>query len=136
MPLPDALAVDIAERFGIGPAAGPLLREALALMNYGQDGVAGFLDRLRRSGLGAAVSSWGGRPDAEALNGARLEEVLGTTLLCGIAGRVGLDREITGQALGYAIPRLIGSLDANGAAIKVDFHRVEFQLAHRSQGLR
>ncbi|MEP6687939.1 MAG: YidB family protein [Gemmatimonadales bacterium] len=61
MGLFDGLGTELSSRFGLGDKAGPLLSALLSLItDSDKGGLAGFLDRLRRGGLGDQVASWVG----------------------------------------------------------------------------
>jgi OmpA-OmpF porin, OOP family len=110
----DALIDDMASRFGLGSNAAPLVREGLALITGGQGGIAGFLDRLRKSGLSSQVSSWLGPTSPQAFAAPDLERVIGGSALGGIASRLGLGQPLVTTALAYGVPKLIGLLAPNG----------------------
>ncbi len=110
----DALTDDLAQRFGLGAAAGPLVGEALVLIISSRGGIGGFLETLRSAGLSAEVASWLGHADAAPLTAHETERVLGPSVLGGIANRLGLTPASISAALGYAVPRLIGVVTPNG----------------------
>ena len=110
----DALIDDVASRFGLGANAGPLIREVLAGVTGSPGGVNGFLNTLKSSGLAPEVASWLGHSDAAGLTGQQIERALGSTMLGGIASRLGLGSGIVSTAVGYALPKLIGLLTPGG----------------------
>jgi outer membrane protein OmpA-like peptidoglycan-associated protein/uncharacterized protein YidB (DUF937 family) len=114
MALFDTLVGDIAGRFGLGASAGPLLREVLTLVTGSPGGIGGFLDKLRSAGLGSETASWLGRADAPALSGQQVDRALGSTVLGGIASRLGLTASAVSTAVGYILPRVIGALTPGG----------------------
>ena len=75
----------------------------------------GFLDKLTSAGLGPEAASWLGRPNAGPIAAERVERALGATALSGIASRVGLDQGVVSNALGYALPKIVGLLTPGGA---------------------
>ena len=79
----DALTDDLAQRFGLGAAAGPLVGEALVLIISSRGGIGGFLETLRSVGLSAEVASWLGHADAAPLTAHETERVLGPSVLGG-----------------------------------------------------
>ena len=85
MPDFETLIEDLAGRLGLGAAARPLTREGVALLFNGRGGLSGLLDRFRTAGLSSVVSSWIGGTNAAALPAAKIEEVLGTDVVSGIA---------------------------------------------------
>ena len=114
MALFDALIDDIASRFGLGANAAPLVREILGLVVNRPQGLSGFIDRLKSAGLGSEVASWLGNGDAAALPTQLVESLLGSTLLSGLAGKLGLSSSIVAPALAYIVPKLIGLLTPGG----------------------
>ena len=110
----DVLIDDMARRFGLGASAGPLVREALAVIVGSQGGVGAFLENLKSTGLASQVSSWLGHADAAPLTAQETERALGPNVPAGIANRLGLAPAAVSTALGYAIPRLVGLLTPNG----------------------
>ncbi len=114
MALFDALIDDLAHRLGLGGAAAPLVREALALIVGGDGGIAGFLDLFKRAGLGAIASSWLGITNPASLSTSELEAALGAPAIDTIAHRLGIALPATTTALGYALPKLVGLLTPQG----------------------
>lgn len=123
MALFDSLIDDIAGRFGLGPAAKPLLRETLELVLDSPDGLNGFIARLTTAGLGSVVQSWLGATDAAPLSTQQMETAFSPSVLSGVADRLGLNGSIVTTAIGYALPRVIGLLTPGGvvpAALPAD----------------
>ena len=114
MALFDALIDDIASRFGLGANATPLVREILHLVLNRPQGLSGFIDRLKSAGLGSEVASWLGNGDAAALPTHLVESLLGSTLLSGLASKLGLSSSLVAPALAYIVPKLIGLLTPGG----------------------
>ncbi len=110
----DTLIDDMAQRFGLGANAGPLVREALTLITGSQGGIGGFLNLFKTAGLSSDVASWVGHSNAAPLAAQQIEKVLGASALGGIASRLGLGQAAVSTALGYAVPKLIGLLTPNG----------------------
>lgn len=113
MPLFDNLIKDIGTRFDLGPKAGPLIQELIGLIGGQQNGVAGFLNKFRTAGLNSEVESWLGKTDGTSLSAPQMEQALGGSI-GDIAGKLGLNRNIVGAALGYALPKVIGMLTPGG----------------------
>ncbi|MEO7986043.1 MAG: YidB family protein, partial [Gemmatimonadales bacterium] len=79
MALLDGLVTEVADRFGLGAKAGPLVSGLLASLTDGQQGgIAGFLDRFRQAGLGNLVNSWIGHGGNSTLAPEQLDQALGT----------------------------------------------------------
>jgi OOP family OmpA-OmpF porin len=115
MALFDGLIGEVANKYGLGPQADSLVREVVNLITAGPGGLAGFLDKLKTSGLASEVASWiegSGAPQVPAPR--VLESVLGLPVIQGIAGRVGLSADVASGALGYAIPRVVRLLTPGG----------------------
>jgi|SRR6516165_8999758 OOP family OmpA-OmpF porin len=116
MALFEGLIGEVANKYGIGPQADSLVREVVNLITAGPGGLAGFLDKLKTSGLTSEVASWiGGSGEPQVLAPRVLESVLGLPVIQGIAGRVGLSADTASAALGYAIPRAVRLLTPGGA---------------------
>ena len=90
MTIIDNAVDDIASRFGLGAKSGQLVQEVVGLMTGTPGVVGGFIDKFRSAGLGNEVTSWLGRSDGSALSGSAVEGVLGSSVLGGIASRLGL----------------------------------------------
>ena len=116
MALFDALISDVASKFNLGNKAGPLLAEALRFMtDSNTGGLAGFIDRFRKAGLGDLVTSWiGGGGAGRALTSPQLESAVGADWLGRVASRLGLGNSVVTSALAYAVPKLIGLLTPDG----------------------
>jgi OmpA-OmpF porin, OOP family len=110
----DAVVGDVANQFGLGASAGPLVRELLNMITGSPGGLGGFLDKFKSAGLSSELGSWLGRADAPALSAQQVDSVLGSNALTGIASRLGLGGPIVASAVGYALPKLIGALTPGG----------------------
>jgi OmpA-OmpF porin, OOP family len=114
MALFDGLINDIAARFGLGPSAGPLVREILNTVTSSPGGIGGFLDRLKSAGLSSEIASWLGHSNAAPLSADQLTRAVGSAALGGIASRLGLGTSIVSTAAAYVLPKLIGMLTPGG----------------------
>ena len=110
----DTLIDDLAKRYGLGANAGPVVKEALAMITNYPGGLGGFLERLRSAGLASDVASWLGNSNAGPIAAGEVERALGATALGGIASRLGLPQSAVSGALGYALPKIIGLLTPGG----------------------
>lgn len=115
MSLFEPLIAELAGKFGLGARAAPFAREIVHLVVGGPGGFAGFLDRVRASGLGAELLSWLGNSHAAPLASAQVENLFGAATLSGIAHRLGLGESLTAEATGFALPKLVGLLTPGGA---------------------
>ena len=110
----DALIDDVAQRFGLGASAGPLVREGLTLITGVPGGLGGFLNLFKSAGLSSDVASWLGKSTAAPLAAQQIEKVLGASAIGSIATRLGLGQAAVSSALGYGIPKMIGLLTPGG----------------------
>lgn len=110
----DALIDDVAQRFGLGANAGPLIREGLTLITGVPGGLGGFLNLFKAAGLSSAVTSWLGQSNAAPLAAEQIEKVLGASAIGSIATRLGLGQAAVSGALAYGLPKLVGLLTPNG----------------------
>ena len=114
MAILDNVIEDVGSRFGLGPKAGPLLREVVQLITGSPGGIGGFIEKFRSAGLGSQVATWLGRSDGAELTPPQVEQALGSTVLSGIANRVGLGSGVVGTAIGYLLPKVIGQMTPGG----------------------
>jgi outer membrane protein OmpA-like peptidoglycan-associated protein/uncharacterized protein YidB (DUF937 family) len=111
----DSIIDDVGNRFGLGPHAGSLLREVVQLITGSPGGIGGFIEKFRSAGLGSQVATWLGRTDGAALTASQVENALGSSVLGGIASRLGLGGSAVGTAIGYLLPKVIGQMTPGGA---------------------
>ena len=79
----------VAGKFGLGEKAALLLSEILSLITDEYNGgLSGFLDRMRRAGLGELVESWVRLGPNNPINESELERALGSQVIGNIASRV------------------------------------------------
>ena len=114
MAILDNVIEDVGSRFGLGSNAGPLLREVVQLITGTPGGIGGFIDKFRSAGLASQVGSWLGRSDGAVLTGPQVEQALGSSVLGGIASRLGLAGGVVGTAIGYLLPKVIGQMTPGG----------------------
>src|SRR4051812_1726460 len=115
----DGIITDVAERFGLGAAARPLVQELLGLITEGPGGLAGFIEKLHASGFGRQVTAWLNRADgpglsAGTLSGQNVEQLFGTAAISGIASRIGIARDVAGSTIGQILPRILATLAPGG----------------------
>jgi OmpA-OmpF porin, OOP family len=106
----DALIGDISGRFGLGPNAGPLVREVLNMVTARPGGIGGFLDKAKSAGLGTEATSWLGHADAPALSVQQVSRAVDPGTINAMASKLGLGATTVSSAIGYTLPKLIGSL--------------------------
>jgi uncharacterized protein YidB (DUF937 family) len=114
MPTLDSVIEDTASRLGLGPKAGQLVREVVQMITGSPGGISGSIEKFRSAGFGPQVASWLGRTDGAVLTGPQVEQALGSSVLGGIANRLGLGGGVTGTAIGYLLPKLIGLMTPGG----------------------
>ena len=110
----DGLIREVADRFGLGPQAGALVREVLRFVSETPGGIAGFLDKFRNAGLAGLVTSWVGKTDNQPLSVTQLEAAVGTGALDGIARKLGLAKSVIAPAAAFLIPKIIDMLTPDG----------------------
>jgi OmpA-OmpF porin, OOP family len=111
----DDVTDEVESRFGLGSKSGPLLRELVQLITGSSGGIAGFIEKFSAAGFGAQVASWLGRTDGAVLSAPEVERALGSDVLGGIAGRLGVAVGVVGTAIGYLLPKVIGQMTPGGA---------------------
>ena len=114
MALFDELIADVRVRFSLGPKAEALLQELLLLIRDHPDGLDGFLDQFRSAGFKGQVASWLGGGEGAALSGLQVEKTLGRGVVAAIAAKLALPAGVAGDAIGYALPKLVGRLAPGG----------------------
>ena len=118
MALFDELIADLGSRFGFGEKAEALLKELVGLIKDHPDGLAGFLNQFKTAGYGEQVASWVGDSDGAPLSSAQVEKTLGHGVVAAIARKLALDTGAAGEAIGYALPKLVGVLTPDGIVPK------------------
>jgi outer membrane protein OmpA-like peptidoglycan-associated protein/uncharacterized protein YidB (DUF937 family) len=111
----DELTDDIAERFDLGPKAPALVQEVLGLISAQPEGIGGFLNKVEAADLEEKVASWVGSPYPMALSVVEVKKALGAEAIKTIAKNAGLTENFACKVLGYAIPKIISLLAADGA---------------------
>ena len=87
------------------------MREVVNLITAGPGGLAGFLDKLKTSGLASEVASWIEGSGAPRVLAPRvLESVFGLPVIQGIAGGVGLSADMASAALVKTITSVLAEL--------------------------
>lgn len=114
-PMFDVLLKDLAQRFGLGDQARPLLGLLLALIfDPRRGGFPGFVDQLRRGGAGDQSVSWIGRGENRPISSAEVEQALGLELLDWLAGKLNLQRGTLTTALTAMLPGVVDKLTPDG----------------------
>jgi outer membrane protein OmpA-like peptidoglycan-associated protein/uncharacterized protein YidB (DUF937 family) len=116
MALFDSLVNEVAQKFGLGDKASPLLSALLSLMTNEQSGgLVGFINRFKQAGLGDLVSSWISTGANQPLTENQLESALGIDTIGRLASKSGISNTLATTALAYMIPKVIDYLTPNGA---------------------
>ena len=115
MALLDTVISDVATKFGLGSSATALVREVLTLVVGSPGGFSGFLNRVRSAGLGTELMSWIGNQQAAPMLHTQVEKLFGSTVLSGIAQKLGLGNSVVSTATAFLLPKLIGVLTPGGS---------------------
>jgi outer membrane protein OmpA-like peptidoglycan-associated protein/uncharacterized protein YidB (DUF937 family) len=115
MALLDTVISEVAGKFGLGSSATALVREVLTLVVGSPGGFGGFLNRVKSAGLGTELMSWLGNAQAAPLLHTQVEKLFGSTVLSGIAQKLGLGDSVVSTATAFLLPKLIGVLTPGGS---------------------
>ena len=114
----DGLTKDIAERFDLGLKAPALVQEVLGLIFPQPENFGVFLAKVKAAGLEEKAASWFGSPYPMALSVPEVKQVLDAKIIKTIAANAGVTEDFANKILGYAIPKIISHLAAEGALPK------------------
>src|SRR5262249_12134869 len=105
------------QRFGLHGKARSLISLLVsAIVDSKAGGVAGFLDRLRETGLDTVADRMLGRSDTTPLTLVQLEQALGgDRALHRLASDVGMSESTVASAAGFLLPKIIGTLTPMGS---------------------
>jgi uncharacterized protein YidB (DUF937 family) len=78
-------------------------------------GISGLMDKFNQAGLSDTFSSWVGTGENKAIQPDQLQQILGSDVVAGIAGKVGLDAKTVLPLLSQFLPKIIDKLTPNGA---------------------
>ena len=106
MALLDKVISEVAAKFGLGSSATALVREILTLVVDSPGGFGGFLNRVKSAGLGTELTTWVGNPNAAPLLHTQVEKIFGSTVLSGVAQKLGLGDSVVSTATGFLLPKL------------------------------
>jgi outer membrane protein OmpA-like peptidoglycan-associated protein/uncharacterized protein YidB (DUF937 family) len=109
------LTDEIAAQFDLGPEADALVQYVLGHIAAERRGVDGFLDKFKNAGLEAEAESWLGGRGGVPLSVRQVKKALGAEVIKEAAKTLGVPQGFASKLLGYAIPRIIGLLTADGA---------------------
>lgn len=112
MALFDNLQDEVADKFQLGDKAGALLSALVDLITSG--GLASFLDKFRRVGLGEIAETWVSRGANTPLSVQQTEDALGTETINTLASKAGLSSNVATSALAFMIPAVVDLLTPDG----------------------
>jgi uncharacterized protein YidB (DUF937 family) len=90
-----------------------MLESVMSLITQ-HGGLSGFLDKLKGSGLGDAVSSWVSTGENRAVSGDQITSALGGDTVAQIAAKLGTSKENVSALLSKYLPMVINHLTPNG----------------------
>ncbi len=114
----DGLTKDIAERFDLGLKAPALVQEVSGLISPQPENFGVFLAKVKAAGLEEKAVSWFSRPYPMALSVPEVKQVLDAKIIKTIAANAGVTEDFANKILGYAIPKIISHLAAEGVLAK------------------
>ena len=100
-------------------ASDPRLLQAVTgmLANEGEHGgLGGLMAKFQQAGLGDVIGSWIGSGQNQAISGDQLHQVLGSSAVSELAGKLGIDVGTTTSQLTQLLPELINHLTPQGQA--------------------
>ncbi len=87
------------------------------LSNHGEvGGLTGLVEKFNQAGMGDLVGSWIGHGENLPISAGQISSVLGSDVVAGIAGRLGVDPERAAGQLSQMLPGLIDKLTPHGVA--------------------
>lgn len=115
----DTLIREAGTRFGLGDKATPLLQMLLAYMtNSDTGGLAGFVEKFKRAGLGAMATSWlGGTGAAQSITPTQVDQLMGGSggLISALTSKLGITAPTATSALSFLLPAVMGKLTPGGS---------------------
>ncbi len=111
----DSIISEVAEKFGLGDKAGPLVGALLSMITSSEGGgLAGFISKFTGAGMGDLVNSWISTGDSHPISENQLNSVLGGDAISGIADKVGIPSSLASSALAFLLPSVISKLTPDG----------------------
>lgn len=111
----DSIIAEADRKFNLSGKAGTLLSALLALMtDRNGGGLAGFLQKFERAGLGETAASWTNTGANTQVSSEQLESALGADALKQIANQAGTDYETATSAAAFMTPRIVDALTPDG----------------------
>jgi uncharacterized protein YidB (DUF937 family) len=112
MALFDSVLTAAEARFKLGEKGAPLVNALVSLIET--EGLARFLERFRRAGLGRVADSWVSAGANTALSPHQLEDALDKETLQNLAKQAGMPVETATPALASMIPQVVDLMTPNG----------------------
>ncbi|HEX8567265.1 MAG TPA: YidB family protein [Pyrinomonadaceae bacterium] len=112
MALFDSVLTAAEARFNLGEKGAPLVNALVSLIET--EGLARFLERFRRAGLGTVADSWVSAGANTPLSPHQLEDGLGKETLQNLAKQAGMPIEKATPALASMIPQVVDLMTPDG----------------------
>lgn len=112
MALFDTVLTTAEARFKLGEKGAPLVNAVVSLIET--EGLARFLDRFKRAGLGTVADSWVSAGANSALSPHQLEDGLGKETVQNLAKQTGVPVEAAKPALAAIIPQIVDLMTPGG----------------------
>lgn len=95
---------------------GPLGAELAGLLsnNGASGGLGGLVEKFGQAGLGNVIGSWVGKGDNAPISGDQVHSALGSDVVSGIAGKMGITVTALLPMLATMLPTLINELTPHG----------------------
>jgi uncharacterized protein YidB (DUF937 family) len=109
----DLIAKNSDELDGRAASALPLTVDEMSVVNSlirRQGGIAGLMRQFERAGLRATLKSWLLPGSKRPVTAEQIHQVVGPSLMCEFAAKLGLSPQTLAQRLSDALPRAIGTL--------------------------
>lgn len=112
MALFDSVLTVAEARFKLGEKGAPLLNALVSLIET--EGLARFLERFRRAGLGTVADSWVSAGANTPLSPHQFEDGFGKEALQNLAKQAGMPVETAAPALAAMVPQVVDLMTPNG----------------------
>jgi uncharacterized protein YidB (DUF937 family) len=112
MALFDSVLTAAEARFKLGEKGAPLVNALVSLIET--EGLARFLERFRRAGLGTVADSWVSAGANTPLSPHQFEDGLGKETLQNLAKQAGMPVETAAPALAAMVPQVVDLMTPNG----------------------
>ena len=99
---------------GQGQGGGSLLEGVLGMVSQHEGGLAGLIRAFKDKGLGDVAASWVGTGANQPISADQIQHVLGSDLLGGLAGKLGMSSEDVSGRLSELLPQVVDKLTPGG----------------------